>query len=726
MKTITVILLVILAQVSFSQNSDWIFRNPNPQNDFYGIKFFDLNTGYVVGSNGIILKNTTGSSNWINIPSGTTNNLYGLCFFDVNHGYVIGQGELAMYTSNGGNSWISYSIPNGLSFRSVSFINQSTGFIAGDNGSLYKTTTGIAGFTPINVTTTNLHSVFMVDSLKIFACGDSGKFLKTTDGGNNWTVQTISANNLLSLSFTNALTGYVSANISPLLKTTDAGNSWVNTNFNYSNSVYSVKFINPNTGFAVGTNSPLMKTTNGGVAWSVWCSNQLFWGNTYTDICPLDSGHAYTCGLHGITLKSIDTGAAYYNQWSIALGGCRSSLTYLSFVNENTGIVVGDNVFLNTTNGGTKWNVSLVGNNSWFESEGYITSAFLFPSGSMYRVYYSPGHASPPSYSIDNSTDGGVTWNGNRSFGQTNAYFSGLCEIEGVTYVSYTSLFVGIGISKNSGSGWSSVYSSSNGLGGISFANQNTGMVIGGGATKGSVRTTNGGANWTFIPTGNARSLTGIQLLSTGAGYLTGDSSNFMKTTDFGATWSQVTSNIIIRYPNTQFVNDNTGWVLGNNISSGASELYYTTSGCQNFVELQSLGAFQPKSFSFINALTGYVSGDSGVVLKTTNGGLTFINSTSSNIPDKFSLSQNYPNPFNPSTVIRFQVPVVGNGRDRSVKMIIYDVLGREITTLVDQQMQPGSYSVEWDALSYPSGVYFYKLSINNEQLAVRKMVLIK
>ncbi len=110
------------------------------------------------------------------------------------------------------------------------------------------------------------------------------------------------------------------------------------------------------------------------------------------------------------------------------------------------------------------------------------------------------------------------------------------------------------------------------------------------------------------------------------------------------------------------------------------------------------------------------------------------VNTISSEVPDHFSLSQNYPNPFNPSTVIRFQVPVVGNGRDRSVKMIIYDVLGREITTLVDQQMQPGSYSVDWDAANYPSGVYFYKLDINPSDRLERsdgytqtkKMLLIK
>ncbi len=93
-------------------------------------------------------------------------------------------------------------------------------------------------------------------------------------------------------------------------------------------------------------------------------------------------------------------------------------------------------------------------------------------------------------------------------------------------------------------------------------------------------------------------------------------------------------------------------------------------------------------------------------------------------IANNFSLSQNYPNPFNPVTNIKFEIPV-GNGRDRSVKLIVYDLLGKEITTLVNQQMQAGSYSVDWDASNYPSGVYFYKLESENFTES-KKMVLIK
>ena len=92
MKKLILLTLFLLPVIVYSQNSDWVYRNPNPQNDFYAVKFFDHNTGYVIGSGGTILKTTTGSGNWTPIDGSTVNDLYGMYFFDVNHGYVVGAG----------------------------------------------------------------------------------------------------------------------------------------------------------------------------------------------------------------------------------------------------------------------------------------------------------------------------------------------------------------------------------------------------------------------------------------------------------------------------------------------------------------------------------------------------------------------------------------------------------------------------------------------------------
>jgi len=105
--------------------------------------------------------------------------------------------------------------------------------------------------------------------------------------------------------------------------------------------------------------------------------------------------------------------------------------------------------------------------------------------------------------------------------------------------------------------------------------------------------------------------------------------------------------------------------------------------------------------------------------------GLNPVTPVSGKVPGSFSLSQNYPNPFNPVTKIKFDVPNVVNGRDRSLRLVIYDALGREVATIVNQQLQPGTYEVEWDGGNYPSGVYFYKLETSSFS-ETKKMVLIK
>jgi len=98
-----------------------------------------------------------------------------------------------------------------------------------------------------------------------------------------------------------------------------------------------------------------------------------------------------------------------------------------------------------------------------------------------------------------------------------------------------------------------------------------------------------------------------------------------------------------------------------------------------------------------------------------------------SRIPDKFSLSQNYPNPFNPTTTLEYTVPELEapNISHLHIVIRIYDVLGKEVTTLVDDYKLPGSYSVQFTAINLPSGIYCCIMRIGN-LTAIRKMVLLK
>lgn len=99
---------------------------------------------------------------------------------------------------------------------------------------------------------------------------------------------------------------------------------------------------------------------------------------------------------------------------------------------------------------------------------------------------------------------------------------------------------------------------------------------------------------------------------------------------------------------------------------------------------------------------------------------VTEIDPISGNIPDKYSLSQNYPNPFNPTTKINFAIPKQG-----LVALKIYDILGREVRTLVDEVKSAGNYTVDFNASEYSSGVYFYKIESNGFS-DIKKMMLIK
>ncbi|MBE2227125.1 MAG: T9SS type A sorting domain-containing protein [Ignavibacteria bacterium] len=112
-----------------------------------------------------------------------------------------------------------------------------------------------------------------------------------------------------------------------------------------------------------------------------------------------------------------------------------------------------------------------------------------------------------------------------------------------------------------------------------------------------------------------------------------------------------------------------------------------------------------------------------GILYGDTN--LTGFNQISSIIPEQFYLSQNYPNPFNPKTKIKFAVPSNVKGQTSNVKLIIYDLLGREVTTLVDEELKPGTYETDWDGSGYSSGVYFYKI-ISEGFVETKKMVLMK
>ena len=125
-------------------------------------------------------------------------------------------------------------------------------------------------------------------------------------------------------------------------------------------------------------------------------------------------------------------------------------------------------------------------------------------------------------------------------------------------------------------------------------------------------------------------------------------------------------------------------------------------------------------SFSDIN--NGTVVGRAGTILRTTNGGTSFIEigNEGNEIPSKCIILQNYPNPFNPTTTIRYQIS------ERSfVTIKVYDVLGSEVTMPINEEKSIGSYELEFNGSKLPSGIYFYQIKTGNF-VETKKMILLK
>ena len=124
----------------------------------------------------------------------------------------------------------------------------------------------------------------------------------------------------------------------------------------------------------------------------------------------------------------------------------------------------------------------------------------------------------------------------------------------------------------------------------------------------------------------------------------------------------------------------------------------------------------------FTDSTHGWLLCDSGNVFYTSNNGgiITAVSPIENTTPSEYLLKQNYPNPFNPSTTISFSIP-----KTNFVTIKVYDVLGREVATLVNEEKSPGNYSVNFNASNLPSGVYFYRIQAGSYSV-VKKMLMIK
>jgi len=388
----------------------------------------------------------------------------------------------------------------------------------------------------------------------------------------------------------------------------------------------------------------------------------------------VDSENIWVVGEGGIMLKTTDGGST----WNEINCPVTYSLTDVDFINADTGLVGGhgdtDTEILRTTNGGTSWELKKLDNTNYsiYDIE-YIEDSL----GDTSRAFITAGRSL-----VWKTDDVCENWGGTSiDAGCGAADIQSICFLnkdEG-WFVGTAALNSEVTIIHTTDGG--ATYEIQDNptdpdikLNGVSFADNQHGIAAGSSPTI--LFTSDGGKNW------ETRSVSyyfwaSVHMNPSGKAWIVGGNGNILYSTDWGNSWTTQESGVTCVLWEVIFIDDNEGWIVGGGV------------------------------------------GQPGVILHTTTGGLvTDVNENK--IVKEFKLHQNYPNPFNPSTKINYSISKLS-----TVMIKVYDALGKEIATLVNEEKSAGNYQVEFNAANLPSGVYFYRIQAGSFT-QVRKMLLIK
>jgi photosystem II stability/assembly factor-like uncharacterized protein len=756
----------------------------------YGMTFIDSVNGWVLDYSRLH-RTTDGGSSWADVELPSSGSLSSIFFADPQTGWMAGAGGSAFKTQDGGSNWTQQSVGTSSNVNSIFFVNSATGWVAGAGGTLLKTTDGGSSWSAKSAgITQDLMTVFFADqSAGWLAVSYSASLLRTTDGGEGWSSYSVPFTPV-SLDFVSAQTGWICGSEGQIAKSIDGGLTWIQQYSNTEEDLVSLDFVDANHGWAIGASGAVLVTTDGGATWgsqNAGTNSQLklvrfatskrgwiltgsgnvlrtttgggpvlfapntAWPNddqTSISTAPVLKWHSVT-GAEGYDLQmswdkgftdmvcdvsvvgdtsyaatGLLTDASYFwrlrtrysaamSRWSSprrfetmgilwfsqASGGYDSYNT-VHFENNKTGWALGTAI-MKTTNGGQSWvdqNVSGYFMTGWFVDE-------------------SIGWAVEWDGAVWKTTDGGTGWTKQRE--------SDSESLEDAFFIdNQTGWIVGangkILATRDGGSTWNTQPSGvTEDLRAVHFLNSQTGWVLG---DFGRVlKTRNGGSSWAASTSGYW--LHDVFFVDTLVGF--GLSwSVIVKTTDGGQTWTEM------KMPGDfgtlyefAFINDHDGWAVG-----ADGTILHTRDG-ERWVRRASGRSEILTSVFFINDSTGWVTGYDGVILRSGRSmipaGVGEDGKTPAGLPEKFESYQNYPNPFNPTTAIRYELSA------RSyVNLKVYDVLGREVATLVNGRQNAGSYSVTFNGSQLSSGVYFYRLVAESEKgqrfVSTKKMLMVK
>jgi photosystem II stability/assembly factor-like uncharacterized protein len=417
-------------------------------------------------------------------------------------------------------------------------------------------------------------------------------------------------------------------------------------------------------------------------------------GRQISDIFFLDSltGWSVTNATNQIidttyVLKTTNGGDNWVIQYrKIQTGGGYYGLSKVYFLNQNTGYICGvDNGpvsgFAKSMDGGMSWgtiNVPVPGDNYLDMSILNVDTAWLVTP-------------EPLTGGVFHTTNGGANWIQQLAIGVQNP---------------------------------SRIY----------MYNATIGFIAKNGTGGYVKKTTDGGTSWFTVDSAASSGFTDIYFIDSLTGWRA--FANMRKTTDGGLTWqSQIMphgGNIITSTVSKfSIVNLDTIWGVDGQIQYPNFQvrgiIYKTTDGGNNWgfqIPDTSIHISGYDYIKFVTKQNGWAyTGSPGV--HTVTGGDTVIyygiQEKSLNIPKNYILKQNYPNPFNPRTVIPYSLKSAGY-----VRIIAYDILGREVQKLVDQKQSAGEYEVDFMGKFTATGVYFYRMTVDDQLIDTKKMILLK
>jgi photosystem II stability/assembly factor-like uncharacterized protein len=390
--------------------------------------------------------------------------------------------------------------------------------------------------------------------------------------------------------------------------------------------------------------------------------------------------------------------------WFEQTSGINEKLNSVHFIDDNNGFIVGDKgTFLKTTDAGENWIYHSTGTSSNLNSVHFLNT----------DVGFAAGRYSDTSWVIK-TTDGGENWIPQ----PVNAVAPNM-ELRTIQFIDSNTgwtagwkTFAGLPSpvlykTTDGGSNWIHKTPPYLGyLGGfpsLHFIDANEGWAVYGGFDSSAIiNTIDGGENWIIQKSGIMNGLHCVQFIDQNFGWV-GGNGTIMMSTDGGVNWtSNPTSGIATT--SICFVDESNGWIVSNANIGYAGMIQHSTDGGETWTA-QITDVKPLWSLQFVDENNGWAVGDDGLILHTTTGGVVSVEGEISGVPNKYNLIQNYPNPFNPSTKIKYSIPQISN-----VVIKVFDILGNEIETLVNEEKPTGTYELTWYAEGLPSGVYFYRL----------------